>query len=76
MVATGQCNILGNFTKVRQWNNVTRECYERGCVCKGCPNALVFSDGFKCQAKAAVLESVRVLGIPFEREIFKVVIDE
>ena len=66
-------NDLGKFTKPRDWNNTTKMCYERGCVCRGCEfSGLDFED--KCQVKAAVLESVRLFGSPFER--VKVVIGE
>ena len=67
------CNVLGKFAKPLGWNPTTKMCYERGCVCSGCENAELQFDG-KCQVKAAVLESVRLFGIPFERS--KVVMGE
>lgn len=66
-------NDLGKFAKPQGWNETTRMCYERGCVCRGCENANLSFDG-KCQVKAAVLESVRLFGSPFER--VKVVMGE
>lgn len=67
-------NDLGQYTKVRSWSKVTLMCYKRGCVCEGCEYNYFSSDGFKCQVKGSVLESVRVLGKPFERS--EVVISE
>ena len=67
-------NDLGNFTKLRGWNELTKMCYGRCCVCRGCENENISIGGVKCQVKAAVLESVRVFGVPFERS--KVVIGE
>ena len=64
-------NDLGQFAKPQGWNPTTKMCYERGCRCHGCD--LVGYDG-KCQVKAAVLESVRLFGSPFER--VKVVMGE
>ena len=64
-------NDLGKFAKPQGWNPTTKMCYERGCVCCGCENS-----GYdtKCHVKAAVLESVRLFGSPFER--VKVVMGE
>ena len=67
-------NDLGRYSKPESWNDLTRMCYERGCVCRGCENENFSSEGFLCQVKAAVLESVRIFGVPFERN--KVVIDD
>lgn len=67
----GGRNDLGQFAKPLGWNKTTKECYERGCVCCGCDLA---GYGSKCQVKAAVLESVRLFGMPFERS--KVVMGE
>lgn len=64
-------NDLGKFNKPQKWNDTTRMCYERGCVCSGCECSMYST---KCQVKAAVLESVRLYGIPFER--VKVVMGE
>lgn len=67
-------NELGKFTTPRRWHEITLMCYRRGCVCNGCKEYEFLSDGVKCQVKAAVLESVRVLGAPFER--YGVVMDK
>lgn len=64
-------NDLGFFAKPTGWNNTTKECYKRGCRCAGCDLAGYDS---KCQVKAAVLESVRLFGSPFDR--VKVVMGE
>ena len=52
---------------IRRWTRISKECYMRGCICKGCP---VYETYFKdkpkdqqCQVKAAVIETVRRLGI-------------
>lgn len=58
---------LGRAVSVRRWTIDAINCYKRGCMCKGC-----FYDDFfksddsrqKCQMKAAVLELVRVVGVP------------
>lgn len=68
---SGNVNDLGCFSKPLDWNYTTVECYARGCVCNGCD---LSEYGFKCQVKAAVLESVRLFGSPFERD--KVVMGE
>ena len=60
------CNDLGKFAKPLGWNPTTKMCYERGCVCRGCENSTLDFGG-KCHVKAAVLESVRLFGAPFER---------
>lgn len=73
---TSECrgfNDLGKFAKPQAWNPTTKLCYERGCVCSGCEYAELKFEG-KCQVKAAVLESVRLFGTPFERT--KVVMGE
>lgn len=66
-------NALGGYSKIRGWNDLTLMCYERNCICKGCEFHNRF-EGSTCQVKASVLESVRVLGIPYERD--EVVISE
>lgn len=68
-------NALGFYTKPRDWNSLTCMCYSRGCICEGCEYNDFFSDGTVCQTKAAVLESVKLFGAPFERDIFEVVMD-
>ena len=52
----------------RRWTVTAIECYKRGCMCEGCK---MFELYFKpnnrlCQVKAAVINSVRTLGIPPE----------
>ena len=70
-------NALGFYTKPQGWNNLTRMCYLRGCNCRGCEYSDFFSQrDMVCQTKAAVLESVKLFGIPFERDISEVVIGE
>lgn len=50
---------------VRRWTVSSIECFKRGCICEGCYYQTFFTDkNQKCHMKAAVLESVRVLGKP------------
>lgn len=47
---------------VTNWTPSAIECYERGCVCNGCPmNDLI---GGWCRMKQSVLELVRKFGVP------------
>ena len=71
-------NDMGRYHKPYKWTNVALMCYERKCVCTGCEYEHFSSEGIKCQVKAAVLESVKVLGLPNKRhdDIFEVVMDE
>lgn len=49
----------------RRWTQESIACYLRGCVCEGCRYKSFFTDKKqKCMMKAAVIESVRVLGKP------------
>lgn len=46
-----------------RWTPSAIECYNRGCICSGCPmKDLIKSQ--KCQMKTSVLELVRKLGVP------------
>lgn len=51
--------------EIRRWSQTAKECYMRGCICKGCPvYELIFKERTaKCQMKTAVIEMVRKLGI-------------
>ena len=64
----GNRNELGMCAAPRRWTELSLMCYERGCVCVGCEFSKGFSDDSKCQVKAAVLESVKVFGAPYERK--------
>lgn len=55
---------MGRAVAVRRWTVTAIMCYKRGCVCEGCFYNKFFTDRYKCQQKAAVLELVRVLGVP------------
>ena len=44
------------------WTQAAVDCYERGCICKGCPIAEVIET--KCQMKYVVIENVRIIGAP------------
>ena len=50
--------------KIRRWTQEAKDCYKRGCVCKGCVNNNLESQ--KCKLKYAVIESVRQLGRPLD----------
>lgn len=52
--------------KIQRWTQSAIDCYQRGCICEGCPiYELIFKNrGYKCQMKAAVIESVRIFGAP------------
>ena len=60
-------NDLGVYQTQHKWTDVAKMCYERGCVCGGCELIGFDVEGKGCQVKAAVLESVRLFGAPFER---------
>ena len=51
---------------LKGWTPAAVQCYQRGCVCKGC-----FYDEFftadKCKMKSSVMELVRKFGAPGER---------
>lgn len=58
---------LGRAVSVRRWTIDALDCYKRGCICEGCFFDDFFRNGGtrqKCQMKAAVLELVRVVGVP------------
>lgn len=64
---------MGRTVAVRRWTPTAIDCFERGCICQGCFYSTFFSKqeyatqsetNKKCQMKAAVLELVRVIGIP------------
>lgn len=61
-------NDLGQYIRITSWSDLTLMCYTRGCRCKGCEMTKYFTEDQVCQTKASVLESVRVLGAPFERK--------
>ena len=48
--------------KLRRWTKSAIDCYNRGCVCKGCEYQKILS--CHCRMKLTVLELVRLLGKP------------
>lgn len=69
---------MGRTVVVRRWTLTAIDCWQRGCVCEGCFYQQFFGEGQpyqKCQMKAAVVELVRVIGIP-EGEEEKGVLDD
>ena len=54
-------SILSN-TYARSWTQGAIDCYNRGCVCKGCITFEIV--GYKCHMKAAVFELVKKFGAP------------
>lgn len=56
----------------RKWTETTKKCYQRGCVCTGCPTfALVkrLSSINRCLVKVAVIELITAYGKPEGVEI-------
>lgn len=56
------------MTRYKRWSKSAIECYERGCVCAGCPYQYYFFSQQKCQMKNVVIELVRELGAPDKDE--------
>lgn len=59
-------NDIGKFGSIQRWTPSAVECYQRGCICSNCP-IQEFIKSQKCQMKAAVLELVKIHGIPTKR---------
>lgn len=47
-----------------QWTQIAKECYNRGCVCRGCPMSKLET---RCRMKGSVIELVRKLGAPQDK---------
>lgn len=60
-------NSLGRTGSVRYWTIDAINCYKRGCICEGCPIREMVKSIGRCQMKAAVLELVKIHGIPTKR---------
>lgn len=60
-------NSLGRTGSVRYWTTDAVNCYKRGCICEGCPIREMVKSIGRCQMKAAVLELVKIHGIPTKR---------
>lgn len=54
--------------RLKRWTPAAKECYLRGCKCKGCNYEHYFLSQQKCQMKYTVLELVRQLGAPQKDE--------
>ena len=66
----GKYNLLGQYVSLPYWTEEAIMCYERGCVCsKDCPNYKII--GNSCTMKASVLETVKRLGVPTEKNTRK-----
>lgn len=50
---------------VKQWTKAAIDCYNRGCVCRGCPMSKLET---RCLMKGSVIELVRKFGAPKEEE--------
>lgn len=46
----------------KTWTEDARNCYERGCLCKGCYMFEIL--GYQCQMKLAVFKLVKEIGAP------------
>ena len=55
-------NELGQANPER-WTIDALTCYNRGCVCKGCPIKNLITSS-KCKMKASVMELVKKIGAP------------
>lgn len=53
-----------NNNYVKQWTKTAIECYQRGCVCKGCPMSNLETP---CRMKGSVIELVRKFGAPQDK---------
>lgn len=58
---------MSMLSRVRSvWNKTAEDCYKRGCICSGCPIYELYFEPYnlKCQMKVAVIEMVRIYGLP------------
>lgn len=71
-------NYLGKVTTARYWTKQAKECYYRGCKCFGCSMGTFSftSPTQKCMMKASVLELVRTIGIPKDKECQRLMVIE
>lgn len=51
----------------KRWTPAAKDCYYRGCICKGCFYENYFSKD-KCHMKQTVIELVKKLGAPNKHE--------
>lgn len=49
---------------VKQWTKAAIDCYNRGCVCRGCPMSKLETG---CRMKGSVIELVRKFGTPQDK---------
>lgn len=49
---------------VKQWTKAAIDCYNRGCVCRGCPMSKLET---RCIMKGSVIELVRKFGAPQDK---------
>lgn len=55
-----------NDCYAKSWTEDVRNCYERGCVCKGCYMFEIL--GYQCRMKLAVFKLVKEIGAPHSKE--------
>lgn len=48
----------------KQWTKAAIDCYNRGCVCRGCPMSKLES---RCRMKSSVIELVKKFGAPQDK---------
>lgn len=55
---------------ISRWTATAIDCYNRGCICEGCPiyEEIFKGTGNKCRMKQTVIESVRLFGAPKEED--------
>lgn len=58
----------------RHWSTGAIECYERNCVCKGCPTFDLI--GKQCKMKQSVLSLIRNVGLPDTEKKQQIINDE
>ena len=53
-----------NNNYVKHWTKAAIDCYNRGCVCRGCPMSKLETG---CRMKGSVIELVRKFGAPQDK---------
>ena len=61
----GYISMINFKLNLKRWTPAAKQCYLRGCVCKGCFYDNFFTDSRdKCRMKSSVMELVRKFGAP------------
>ena len=51
---------------MRRWTESSKECYQRGCICKEC-TLVEYCKKYRFTMKKSVIELVKAIGKPFDR---------